>query len=82
MNNATIISNATITNSFANESITINNHTRLLEVIPDKVEVALAVTSTISEPTNSVLMLHTEIDAECSANNTTFAKCNMNIRIR
>jgi hypothetical protein len=37
MNNATIISTATITNSFVNQSTTINNHTRLLEVIPDQV---------------------------------------------
>jgi hypothetical protein len=35
MNNATIISTATIANSFVNGSTTINNHTRLLEVIPD-----------------------------------------------
>ncbi|HEX2169946.1 MAG TPA: hypothetical protein VHF65_06580 [Nitrososphaera sp.] len=75
MNNATIISTATITNGFVNGSTTINNHTRLLEVIPDQVEVALAVTRTISEPTNSVVVLHTEIDAECSANNTTLSEC-------
>src|SRR3712207_1106421 len=80
MNNATIISTETITNSFVNESTTINNHTRLLEVIPDQVEVALAVTRAISEPTNYVLVLYTEIDAECSANNTTHAECYMNIR--
>ena len=36
MNNATIISTATIANSFVNESTIINNHTRLLEVIPDR----------------------------------------------
>jgi hypothetical protein len=82
MNNATIISTATVANSFVNGSTTINNHTRLLEIIPDEVEVALAVNRAISEPTNSVLVLHTEIDAECSANNTTLAECNMNIRIR
>ncbi|HEX2106800.1 MAG TPA: hypothetical protein VHF28_03630 [Nitrososphaera sp.] len=77
-----VMNNATITNSFVNGSTTINNHTRLLEVIPDQVEVALTVTRTISEPTNSVLVLHTEIDAECSANNTTLSECNMNIKIR
>jgi hypothetical protein len=82
MNNATIISTATITNGFVNGFTTINNHTRLLEVIPDQVEVALAVTRTISEPTTSVVVLHTEIDAECSANNTTLSECNMNIKIR
>ncbi len=81
MNNATIISTTTTTNSFVNGSTTINNHTRLLEVIPDEVEVALAVTRAISEPTNYVLVLHTEIDAECGANNTTHAESNMNIRI-
>jgi hypothetical protein len=76
------MNNATITNSFVNECTTINNHTRLLEVIPDQVEVALAVTRAISEPTNYVLVLYTEIDAECSANNTTHAECYMNITIR
>ena len=40
--NATIISTATVTNSLVNESTTINNYTRLLEIIPDQVEVALA----------------------------------------
>ncbi len=65
-----------------NESTTSNNHTRLLEVIPDQVEVALAVTRAISEPTKYVLVRYTEIDAECSANNTIHAECNMNIRIR
>ncbi|HZB81151.1 MAG TPA: hypothetical protein VE264_07740 [Nitrososphaera sp.] len=82
MNNATIISTATVANSFVNGSTTTNNHTTLLEIIPDEVEVALAVNRAISQPTNSVLVLHTEIDAECSANNTTLAECNMNIRIR
>src|SRR3712207_3477986 len=82
MNNATIISTATIANSFVNGSTTINNHTRLLEVIPDQVEVALAVNRAISEPTNSVLVLHREIDAEGGANNATLAEYNMNIRIR
>jgi len=81
MNNATITSTITITNSFVNESTTINNHTRLLEVIPDQVEVALAAIRGMSQPTNAVLELHTGIDAMCSANNATYAECNMDIRI-
>ena len=55
MNNATIISTATVANSFVNGSTTTNNHTTLLEIIPDEVEVALAVNRAISQPTNSVL---------------------------
>jgi hypothetical protein len=81
MNNATIISTTTITNSFVNESTTINNHTRLLEVIPDQVEAALAAIRVMSQPTNAALELHTGIDAKCSANNAAHAECNMNIRI-
>jgi hypothetical protein len=82
MSNATIISTATITNSFVNESTTINNHTRLLEIIPDQVEVALSGIRAVSQPANSLLELHTDIDAVCSANKTALAECDMNIRIR
>jgi hypothetical protein len=82
MSNATIISTATITNDFVNESTTINNFSRLLEIIPDEVEVALAGIRTMSQPANPLLELHTDIDAVCSANNTTLAECNMTIRIR
>lgn len=82
MGNATIISAATIINEFLDTSTTINNHTRLLEIITDQVEVALAEIRTVSQPANSPLEIHTDIDAVCSANNTTLAECNMNIRIR
>jgi hypothetical protein len=54
MSNATIISTATISNSFVDESTTVNNYTRLLEIIPDQVEVALAgirATSQAANPT-------------------------------
>jgi hypothetical protein len=80
MGNATIIFTATITNSFVNESTTINNHTRLLEIIPDQVEIALAGIR-VSQPENPQIELHTDLDAVCSANNTTLAECDMNIRI-
>jgi hypothetical protein len=79
--NATIISTATISNDFVNESITMNNYTRLLEIIPDQVEVALARIRAGSQSSNPLLELHTDIDAVCSANNTTLAECNMTIRI-
>ena len=82
MSNATIISTATITNSFVNESTTINNHTRLLEIIPDQVEVALARIRAVSQPANSLLELHTDIETVCSANNIALAECDMNIKIR
>jgi hypothetical protein len=81
MNNATIISAATITNGFLDESTTINNHTRLLEVIPEQVRAALAGIRAVSQPTNPLIELHTDIDAVCSATNTTLAECDMNIRI-
>src|ERR671913_2097245 len=82
MSNATIISTATIINDFVNESTTINNHTRLLENIPDQVEVALAGIRAVSQPANPLLELHTDIETICRANNTSLADCNMTIRIR
>jgi hypothetical protein len=82
MSNATIISTATITNSFVDESTTINNHTRLLEIIPDQVQVALAAIRANSQPANPLLELHTDIETVCNANNTSLAECDMNIRIR
>ena len=82
MSNATIISTATITNSFVNESSTINNYTRLLEIIPDQVEVALAGIRAASQPANPMIEIHTDIEAACDANNTTLAECNIKIRIR
>jgi hypothetical protein len=82
MSNATIISTATITNSFVDESTTINNHTRLLEIIPDQVEVALAGIRAVAHPANPLLELHTDIETICRANNTSLADCNMTIRIR
>jgi hypothetical protein len=82
MSNATIISTATITNSFVNESTTINNFTRLLEIIPDQVEVVLAGIRAASQPGNPVIEIHTDIETVCNANDTTLAECNINIRIR
>ena len=58
MSNATIISTARITNGFLDESATINNYTRLLEVIPDPVRAALAGIRAISQPANPLLELH------------------------
>ena len=80
--NATIISTATITNSFVNESTTINNFTRLLEIIPDQVEAAMAAIRAASQPANPMIEIHTDIETVCGANNTTLAECNINIRIR
>ena len=71
--NATIISTATITNDFLNESTTINNYTRLLEIIPDQVEAALAGIRAISQPANPLLELNTDIETVCIANNTSLA---------
>lgn len=82
MTNATIISTATITNSFVDESITINNYTRLLEIIPDQVEVALTTIRGASQPANPLIEIHTDIETACGANNTTLAACNIKIRIR
>ena len=81
MSNATIISTATITNDFLDESTTINNHTRLLEIIPDQLEAALAGIRAMSQPANPLLELHTDIEAVCIANDTSLADCDMNIRI-
>ena len=58
ISNATIISTARITNGFLDESATINNYTRLLEVIPDPVRAALAGIRAISQPANPLLELH------------------------
>jgi hypothetical protein len=81
MSNATIISTARITNDFVDESTTINNYTRLLEIIPDQVEAALAGIRAISQPANPLLELHTDIESVCIANVTSLADCDMNIRI-
>jgi hypothetical protein len=82
MSNATVISTARITNDFADESTTINNYTRLLEIIPDQVEAALAGIRAISQPANPLLELHTDIETVCIANNTSLADCSIDIRIR
>ncbi len=82
MGNATIISTATITNSFVDESTTTNNYTRLLEIIPDQVEVALEWIRAISQPANPTLELHSDIETVCIANDISLADCNINIRIR
>ena len=80
--NATIISTATITNSFLDESTTVNNYTRLLEIIPDQAEAALAGIRAMSQPANPLLELHADIETVCIANDTSLADCDMNIRIR
>jgi hypothetical protein len=80
--NATIISTATITNSFLDESTSTNNHTRLLEIIEDQVDAALAGIRTMSQTANPLLELHTDIETVCIANDTSLADCDMNIRIR
>lgn len=80
--NATIISTATVTNEFVNESININNYTRLLEIIPDQVEVALAGIRAELQPADTLAELHTDIETVCIANDTSLAECNMNIRLR
>jgi hypothetical protein len=81
MSNATIITNATISNIFLDESTTVNNYTRLLEIIPDQVEVALAGVRATSQPANPTLEIQTDIEMTCNANNTTLADCNINIKI-
>ena len=82
MSNATITSTARITNDFVDESTTINNYTRLLEIIPDQVEAALAGIRAMSQPANPLLELHTDIETVCIANNTSLADCSIDIRIR
>jgi hypothetical protein len=82
MSNATIISTATITNDFLDESTTINNHTRLLEIIPDQVEAALAGIRAMSQPASPLLEIHTDTETVCIANDTSLGDCDMNIRIR
>jgi hypothetical protein len=83
--NATIISNATLTNDFTRESTTtINNYTRFLEVLPVQVEIALSAimaTKSLSQPANSMLELHTDIETMCISNSTSVANCDINIRI-
>jgi hypothetical protein len=82
MSNATIISTARITNDFVDESTTINNYTRLLEIIPDQVEAALTGIRAMSQPANPLLELHTDIETVCIANDTSLADCSIDIRIR
>ena len=83
MSNATIISTATVTNDFVDESTSTNNNTRLLEeIIPDQVETALESIRAISQPANPMLELHTDIETVCIANNASLADCDINIRIR
>ncbi len=80
-NNATIISTATITNSFVNESTTTNNYTRFLQIIPDYVTVALAEIRAISPPSDPQIEVHTDIETVCIANSTSVAECDINVRI-
>jgi hypothetical protein len=62
MHNATIISTATITNGLVNESTTVNNYTRFLEIIADQVEVAFARIRAVPQPSNSLLELDCDIN--------------------
>jgi hypothetical protein len=81
--NATIISTATVTNDFVDESTSTNNNTRLLEeIIPDQVETALESIRAISQPTNPMLELHSDIEILCIANNISLADCDIDIKIR
>jgi hypothetical protein len=82
MSNATIISTATITNNFVDESISTSNYTRLLEIIPEQVEIALTLIRDMPQSANSQIELHSDIEMVCIANNTSLADCDMNIRIR
>jgi hypothetical protein len=82
MSNATIISTATVTNNLIDESITTNNYTRLVEIIPEQVEIALTLIRETPQPANTTIELHTDVETVCSADNDTLAECDMNIRIR
>jgi len=79
--NATVITAATITNDFANETTTTNNGTRLLEVIPDQVHTAFERIKALSQPTNPLLELHSDIHTICISNDISLADCNVNVRI-
>lgn len=82
MSNATIISTATVTNNLLDESITTNNYTRLVEIIPEQVEIALTLIRDMPQLANTTIELHTDIETVCRADNDTLAECDMNIRIR
>ena len=79
--NATVITAATITNDCANETTTTNNITRLLEVIPDQVHTAFERIIALSQPTNPLLELHSDIHTICISNDISLAECNVNVRI-
>jgi hypothetical protein len=79
--NATIISNATITNSYHNESATTNNYTRFLEIIPDNVSVALEEIRRISPPSQPDIEIHSDIEISCIPNNDSLGECDINLRI-
>ena len=81
MSNATIVTAATITNDFVNESTTTNNSTRLFEVIPDQVDIAFERIRALPQPANPLLELHADISTVCIANNTSLADCDVNVRI-
>jgi hypothetical protein len=80
--NATIISNSTIANSFVNFPTTVNNHTRLFELIPDHMKIALVGIRAASQPADPTIEIHTDIESVCNVNNRTLAECDINIRIR
>ena len=79
--NATIVTAATITNDFVNESTTTNNSTELFEVIPDQVDIAFERIRALPQPANPLLELHADISTVCIANNTSLADCDVNVRI-
>jgi hypothetical protein len=84
--NATIISNAAITNDFIGEFTIINNNTRFLEeVLPTQLGIALdriRAIGSISQPANSMLELHTDIEIMCVAHSTSLENCDVSMRIR
>ena len=81
-NNATIISTSTITNELLDESTTVNNSTRLFEVLETQIDLALDRIRAASQPSNSTLELHTDIEMVCINNDTSFADCVINMNIR
>ena len=82
--NATIISTATITNitnELINESAIINNNnTRFLEVLDEQVEIALDRIAVMSQPSDSTLELHTDVEMTCINYNTSLAECDIIMR--
>lgn len=79
--NATIISDATITNSYHNESTNTNNFTRFLEIIPDNVSGALEEIREISPPSQPDIEIHSDIEISCIPSSESLGECDINVRI-